>query len=406
MATIKRVRVDQLRPGMYVQDLNLPWLHHDFLRGKFLIKDPETIDRIAAQGISEVDIDLERGADVVTEEKHRNVATGPVDPRSLAEIRQDRANRSISLDEERRRASGIYNEATGTIEHLLDDARFGRQIEVERLEPVIDRMCDSIFRHSDALIPLAQLKHHHRYTFEHAVSTSALMVAFARNLGVDRHIIHGIATGAMLQDLGMAMLPTALVDKRAHMTQQEATLIRSHVEQSHILLGELGKLPDTAMEVIVQHHERLDGNGYPFNLAGEQISLYGQMAAIVDVYDAMTSPRPYRKAMPPTEALKKLFEWGKKDFNPRLVQAFIRTIGIYPVGSLVRLQSDWIGVVVEQTEVLLQPKVRIFFNARTRNFMNPETITIGKGAGAAHGPIVGHEAFETWNLDPARWIPS
>lgn len=407
MSTIKRITIDQLRPGMYIHDLNCGWLDHGFLLPRFEVRDDATIARIVRNGIKELYIDVDRGLDVPLAET-RQAVHAEIDNavRSFGEIRQERLARSISIDEERRRAAVIYGEAAATVKHLLDDTRFGRQLEVDRLDPLIERMIESVFRHNDALIPLARLKHHDSYTFEHAVASSALMIAFGRNMGYDRELIHQIASGAMLQDVGMATVPTEIVDKSSRMTEAESELIRSHVEQSHLLVGDVGRLSAATLEVISQHHERVDGTGYPYRLAGKEISTYGQMAAIVDVYDAMTSPRPYRQAMTPTAALRKLYEWGRFHFNAELVQAFIRTIGIYPVGALVRLESGRLGVVVEQTENLLQPKVRIFYSIKTGNFFEPEIIQIGRGAGANHGPIVSHEAFESWNLDPARWVPS
>ena len=407
MSTIKRVSVDQLEPGMYIHDLNCGWMYHDFLLPRFRIDDRATIQKIVDNGIREVYIDTAKGDDLRSAPTRVDInreLEGRM--RSLQDLHRDLNVRTISLEEERRRAGGIYRAATTTIQGLLEDTRLGRQLEVDRLDPLIERMTDSIFRHNDALIPLARLKRHDSYTFEHAVASSALMVAFGRSMGFERQTIHEIATGAMLQDVGMASVPTAIVDKPAAISHEEAELMRGHVEQSHLLMSDLGCLPDSAMTVISQHHERIDGTGYPYRLAGDDISVYGQMAAIVDVYDAMTSPRPYRAAMTPTAALRKLFEWGRHHFNLDLVQGFIRTIGIYPVGTLVMLESGRLAVVIEQTDNLLQPKVRMFYNAKTGNFIPQETLTIGRGAGANHGPIVSHESFERWRLDPAHWIPT
>jgi len=407
MSKIKRINVDELRPGMFIHDLNCGWMHHGFLLPRFEVRDETMIERIVSNGIKEVYIDIERGLDVrhafTRQQVRADIEAGV---RSLGEFRQQRLARSISIDEERRRASVIYLDAAATVKRLLEDTRFGRQLEIERIDPLIERIVESIFRHTDALIPLARLKRHDSYTFEHAVATSALMVAFGRNMGFEREVIRDIASGAMLQDVGMATVPTAIVEKSTRMTEVESAVVRNHVEQSHLLVGDVGRLSDLALEVIAQHHERVDGSGYPYRLAGAEISTYGQMAAIVDVYDAMTSPRPYRQAMTPTAALRKLYEWSRFHFNPELVQAFIRTIGIYPVGALVKLESGRLGVVVEQTESLLEPKVRIFYNTKTGNFITPELIKVGRGLGANHGPIVSHEAFENWNLDPARWVPT
>jgi HD-GYP domain-containing protein (c-di-GMP phosphodiesterase class II) len=324
---------------------------------------------------------------------------------SLAELRAEQASRMVSLEDERRRAAKLYRDASGVVQQVLHSARMGADVELERLDPVVDSIVDSIFRHTDALIPLARLKRHDSYTYEHAVASAAMMAAFGRHMDLDRSQIREIALGAMLQDIGMARVPTEIVDKPSRLNPNEVAVVRGHVEHSHDIAQELADLPEASLEVIAQHHERIDGTGYPFRLRGDQISAHGRMAAIVDVYDALTSQRPYQTATAPTQALRKLFEWGQHHFSGDLVQAFIRTVGIYPVGSLVRMESGMIGVVVEQTDDMLRPVVKVFFNTKTGNYQSPVVIRVGRFAGANHGAIVSHESFEKWNIDPSRWVP-
>jgi HD-GYP domain-containing protein (c-di-GMP phosphodiesterase class II) len=404
--TVKKIAVDQLRPGMYVHDLDCGWLQHPFLLNRFLVRDEATVGRIADAGIRQLYIDTERGDDVVDAPTRADVARA-LDRRivSLAELRAEQARQTVSLGDERRRAGKLYRDASGAVQRVLHNARMGTIVELERLDPVVDSIVDSIYRHTDALIPLARLKRHDSYTYEHAVSSAAMMAAFGRQMNLSREQIREVALGAMLQDVGMARVPTEIVDKPSRLNPNEVAVVRGHVEHSHDIAQELADLPEASLEVIAQHHERIDGTGYPFRLRGDQISLHGQMAAIVDVYDAMTSQRPYQTATAPTQALRKLFEWGQHHFSGDLVQAFVRTIGIYPVGSLVRMESGMIGVVMEQTDDLLRPVVKIFFNTKTGNYLSPLVIRVGRFAGANHGAIVSHESFEKWNIDPSRWVP-
>lgn len=407
---IKRIGVDQLTPGMFVHDLNCSWLDHPFLRNRFLVTDEAMVRKIAQHGIRHIDIDTTRGSDVrvapaLAEVQRETQRALEQSARTLAEIQRERLTRSISVDEERRRAGNIYRDGVVVVRDLMNASRIGRRVSPWEAEPVIDRIVESVGRHADAIVPLATLKAADAYAFEHAVSSASLMAAFGRTLGLSPDEMHEVALGAMLQDIGMAAVPSEVTDKRASMTARDADLIRGHVEQSHHLLQDVGRLALPTLEVITQHHERIDGSGYPDRLFGDEISRAGQMAAIVDVYDAMISPRPYRKALPPAEALRKLYEMARHHFDPGLVQGFIRTVGVYPVGSLVRLQSGMIGVVTEQTGDLLRPKVRLFFNSKRRFFLPPEQIEVGRGAGANHGPVVSAESFERWNLDPQRWVP-
>lgn len=405
-AHIKKISLEQLKPGMFVHDLDCGWLQHPFLFSRFAV-DEAAIKKIEAAGIKSLYIDTERGTDVpqapafpdVAQQARQRIA-------SLGEVRREQAQKQVSLQEERRRAANLYRDASNVVASVLQSARMGRYAELERLNPVVERICDSIFRHSDALIPLARLKQHDSYTFEHAVASAAMMASFARGLGMDRQRIHDIALGAMLQDIGMSRVPSDILEKPARLNPNEVAVVRGHVEHSHDIALELATLPEATMEVIAQHHERIDGTGYPFRLRGDQISDHGQMAAIVDVYDAMTSQRPYQGAAAPTAALRKLFEWSQHHFSGDLVQAFIRSVGIYPVGSLVRMESGMLGVVLEQTDELLKPVVKIIFNTRTGNYLLPPVvIRVGRMAGANHGAIVGPESYARWNIDPVRWIP-
>ena len=406
-ADIKKIALDQLRPGMYVHDLDCGWLQHPFLFSRFKVGDEKLVQKIEAAGIRSLYIDTGRGDDVHDAPSQTEVSLA-VQRRivSLSEARRVQAEKTISLDEERRRAAKLYREASNVVASVLHSARMGRYAELERLDPVVEKIIDSIFRHNDALIPLARLKQHDSYTFEHAVASAAMMASFARGLGLTRGQIHEVALGAMLQDIGMARVPTRILENPGRLNPNEVAVVRGHVEHSHDIAQELANLPEATMEVIAQHHERIDGTGYPFRLRGDQISAHGQMAAIVDVYDAMTSQRPFQDAAAPTAALRKLYEWGQHHFNGDLVQAFIRSVGIYPVGSLVRLESGMLGVVLEQTDELLKPVVKIIFNTKTGNYLLPPiVIRVGRLAGANHGAVIGPESFARWNIDPVRWIP-
>ena len=226
------------------------------------------------------------------------------------------------------------------------------------------------------------------------------MTAFARTQGLPRETIREIAIGALLHDVGKARIPDEILNKPGKLTEAEFERMKSHVVQSKLILMATPGISPIALEVAAQHHERFDGSGYPNRLAGESISLYGRMAAIVDVYDAITSERVYHKGMPPTEALRKLLEWSSKHFEPRLVQAFIRSVGIYPTGALVRLESKRLAVVQAQhAEKPTQPRVKVIFHT-AGHYLQPEDLDLRR----SQDRIVGHEDFAAWNIDPARWL--
>ncbi|HEY6896358.1 MAG TPA: HD-GYP domain-containing protein [Rhodocyclaceae bacterium] len=395
---IKQISASQLAIGMFVHDLNCGWMAHPFLTNQFAVKDTATIRKILDAGIREVSIDTSRGADLAGEQKAVAVlaeSAKQIEPAAPILIPP------APLAEELQRARKLHHDANKLVSGLMHDIRLGKQIEVEQCEPLVAGIIDSIFRMPSALLPLAQVKTRDEYTFQHSVSVAALSVAFGRALELPRDVIQELALGGLLHDVGKALVPPAVLGKPGKLTDAEFVVMKHHAAQGAELLENLPGISEIAFQAAAQHHERFDGSGYPHGLKGDAISIYGQMMAIVDVYDAITSLRVYHKGIPPTEALKSMFEWSGTQFNPRLVQAFIKSIGIYPAGSLVRMASGKIGIVREVVpSKLLQPVVKVFYHADKRCYLDPETIDLS----AAQDKIVAHESFEKWGIDQARWL--
>ena len=400
---IKQIRTDQLKPGMYIHDLNCGWMDHPFLTSAFRVRDQVTIDKIVKFGIRELYIDTVKGADVREAPTQREVNADL--ERRLQEIAQKQPEKPVvaELKDEAARARRLHGEANKIVRNMMDDIRLGQQIAIDRVEPLVENMVDSIFRNQDALLPLAGLKNHDDYTFEHSVSVCALLVAFGRGMKLSRDVIKDIALGGLLHDVGKARVPDEILNKPAKLTDDEFERMKSHVAQGVALLCQTPGVSAAALLVTSQHHERFDGTGYPGKVAGEGISLYGQMAAIVDVYDAISSDRVYHKGMSPTQALKKLLEWSSHHFDPQLVQSFIRAIGIYPTGTLVQLDSKRMGVVIEQNEKsLLEPTVRIFYHAGQQHYVTPEIVDLSK----VQDRIASFENYEKWKINPYQWLPA
>jgi putative nucleotidyltransferase with HDIG domain len=400
---IKQIRAEQLKPGMYIHDLNCGWLDHPFVSNAFHVRDQATVDKIVNLGIRELYIDTLKGADV-WEARPQSEVNADLE-RRLQEIAQKRADKPVvvALKDETARARRLHGEANKVARLVLDDVRFGQKIQVDRVEPLIDSMVESVFRHQDALLPLARLKNLDDYTFEHSVGVSALLIAFGRAMKLPKETIREIALGGLLHDIGKVRVPEAILNKPAKLTDDEFVKMQSHVAEGLRLLQDVPGVGAAALQVVGEHHERFDGSGYPHRLAGSAISLYGQMAAIVDVYDAITSEKVYNRGMPPTQALKKLLEWSKHHFDPQLVQTFIRAIGIYPTGTLVRLESNRMGVVVEQNEGnLLEPVVRIFYHAGQQHYIPPEIVDLSK----MQDRVASFENYDKWKIDPYQWLPA
>ncbi|MSQ19960.1 MAG: HD-GYP domain-containing protein [Betaproteobacteria bacterium] len=292
------------------------------------------------------------------------------------------------------------------VRSITAEARSNHSLSLDAPRELVGRIAASIAQNPGALLSLCQIKEKDEYTYLHPVSVAALMVAFARTLHLDESAVHDAGLGGLLLDIGKAFTPDAIPHKPGPLTEAEFAVVQRHPSEGCSLFARDSRVSKTVPNIIGEHHERLDGSGYPKKLKGDAISHLGQMAAIVDVYDAMTAHRVHQHATPPTETLRKLLEWSKHHFNPDLVQAFIRCIGIYPVGSVVRLESDRIAVVVEQSEKsLLKPKVRVIYHAKHERFLMPEDIELSRSLGHGGGDrIISHESANTWRIDARRFL--
>lgn len=398
---IKKIQAGQLQPGMYVHDLNCDWMSHPFARNKFLLKDPADIGKIREAGIPEVYIDTDKGLDVVdapTESEVRAEAE-----HRMLELAAAPAPAPVKLSaaDELVRAQRIHEQAGRVVRSVMNDARLGRAVQVADIEAVVADITASVARNSGALLSLLRLKDADDYTYMHCVAVGTMMVTFARHLELDAETTRHAGIGGLMHDVGKMKIPDRILNKPGKLTDEEFTVIRRHPEEGHAILLASGAVGEIPLDITLHHHERIDGSGYPHKLDRERISTLAKMAAIVDVYDAITSDRVYHKGMAPTDALRKMFEWSKFHFEEFFVHQFMRCIGIYPVGTLVMLESGRLGVVTDQTEGnLLTPRVCVFFSTRANCYVKPEELDLSRG----NDRILSHEAPEKWGVDPMRFL--
>ncbi len=360
----KKVSVQQLKRGMYIEDLDASWFEHNFLVNQFEIKDDKTLNKLINSGLKHVYIDTRKGIDV--EDAPTQVEVQDSLAVQTSEIAEEFSHleKQIPVAAELNRAREIYTEAHGLMQNLMGDVRLGKQVSVEQIEPISEKMIESAFRNKDALISLSRIKNKDQYTFMHSVSVAGLMITFSRALGLDMDTIRQVAIGGLLHDIGKMKTPNEILNKPGKLSDEEFSIMKSHVVHSRELLEGKPGITQASLDVAAQHHERVDGTGYPLGLAGDEISTVGQMSTIVDVYDALTSIRVYKSAWEPSVALKKLLEWSSSHFDPVQVKQFIRCLGIYPVGTLVELDSGLVGIVIEQGETdLLKPRLKIIYSA-------------------------------------------
>ncbi|MES9818374.1 MAG: HD-GYP domain-containing protein [Candidatus Thiodiazotropha sp.] len=305
---IKQITTQQIRPGMYVHKLDCSWLDHPFARNSFLIKDMNDVQKLRGIKLSQILIDTEKGLDIDVRIETQASDPQPEEPIDKeVKCPKDRQKR-ISVVEERQRAGAVKQEAERVITGIMADIKLGKRIDAERVSPVVEHMMGSVFRNEDALLGLTRIRQMDKYTFEHSVSVSVLLIAFAKQLGLEESIIRDLGIGGLLHDIGKMRVPDKILNKPGRLNDEEFAVIREHVNHGHGLVDGVETISATALEVVTQHHERIDGSGYPGKLHGDETGLYGKMAAVVDVYDAITSDRVYHKGQLPSVVLKRMME--------------------------------------------------------------------------------------------------
>jgi HD-GYP domain-containing protein (c-di-GMP phosphodiesterase class II) len=402
---LKKVDSSQLKLGMYIHDLSCDWMTHPFVRNRFLLTSPDEIRKILNAGIHDVVIDSSRGLDV--QDAPTVAEAQAATEREIVEIvAKAPVQTRVSLGEEMQRAVQIRHQASSLVRTVMQDARLGKAIELDQVEPVVQNITESILRNPGALVGLLRIKTKDDYTFLHSVSVCTLLVAFCRSRNIAADITHQAGLGGLLHDTGKALVPDAILNKPGPLTDEEFAVIKKHPVDGYNILKQTPQIGQIPLDITLHHHERRDGSGYPSKQADDQISELAQMAAIVDVYDAITADRVYHKGMSAAAALRKIYEWSKFHFNPQFAQEFMRCVGIYPVGTMVLLESGRLGVVIEPHETnLLAPKVNVFFHTKKNVYIKPETVDLSRGLGFGGGDkIVGHESPSKWNVDPMRFL--
>lgn len=403
---IKKVPVADLKVGMYIHDIAADWSQHPFMRQTFMLKTDAEIATIHECNIPYVYIDTDKGLDLADaptkEEADAELETRIVKVAATLEVPKIKLSSSAEMG----KAKAIKTQAANLVRTVMMDARLGRAVNMEAVEPVVTGITESILRNSGALVGLMHIKNKDDYTFLHSVSVCTFLVAFCRSVGLDSETTYQAGIGGLLHDTGKALVPDSILNKPGRLTEEEFAIIKKHPKDGYEILLKTPGVSDIALDITLHHHERIDGSGYPDKQSSDEISTLAKMAAIVDVYDAITADRCYHKGMPPTEALRKIFEWSSFHFDPGLVKAFMRCVGIYPVGTLVLLESQRLGVVTEHNEEgLLQPKVKVFYDAKKMAYIPPLEVDLAKpmGRGGAD-KIVSHESAKKWNVDPQRFM--
>ena len=459
---LKRIRVDELKVGMFIVNLGASWISHPFLRNQLKIDSPKKIEKLKRYGIQEVHIDPQRGLDVPSpkvvgevtihsegEESNprpelSNIRPAELKPLSLhtpspppqafetlpkkvtevvpsieaspsqppkvraigepgPDAYPERLEKSDSVAfwkenigqvggslippesplripcddqipfiEEIHAAREIKAEAQAVVRNVINEVRIGKSIESDRVKRAVNSMVDSVLRNRDALASLTRMKSYDEYIFVHSLHVCILSLSMARHLSLPLGEMVDIGIGALLHDVGKMKIDPHVLNKPDTLSEKEWVEVRKHPIYGLEIMEESKGIPEQSKQLAFQHHERYNGTGYPAELKGEAISLGGQITGIIDFYDAVTTDRPFQKAIAPHEATRQLYEKGLEDFNRFMVERFIQCIGIYPFGTFVLLDTEEMGIVCGvKPEMLLRPNVLVIYQNSKKAYPQP-----------------------------------
>ena len=399
---LRHIKPKEVTLGMFVHGFVGSWFDHPFWRKKFLLTEEADVLKIRESKVSAVIVDVARGTGPV-ERAPAMPNAAPVSvlppryPPAAGRYRPPLASRDkTSFRQETRRAAKIVDKSKKKVGAMFEAARLGHALKLPEVLPLIDEIRDSVERNNRALTSLVRLKNKDEYTYMHSVAVCTLIINFACKLDLDDNTIRAMGVAGLLHDLGKMAVPQMILDKTERLTDEEMKTIRCHPVRGHALIGDNPDIPDIARDVCLHHHEKMDGTGYPFGLQGSEISMAARMGAICDVYDAVTSNRPYKDPWTPCIALGRMVQW-QGHFDERLMRVFINSLGLYPAGGLVRLNDHRLALVVDNCpENPSGVRVLPFYCTSQLQELAPKEITVVPDRGIQ---ILGTERPEFWHFE-------
>ncbi len=370
--------IAELVPGMFVDSVSKQQEHINSIKIKTrgLVRDKTIIKRLISEGVEELLIDFAQ-SDVALPKKYQPVAE-PSKPIVEQTDALNTKSHAVTVEQEFLKASVHYEQYSRKLQALYSDITAGLKMNMSLLDDIAVDIVGSVFRNHNALTILTRLKDKHIYNWRHMINTAILVSVFAKYLGYKEKTIKELAMGALLHDIGQAKMPQGVLSKPSALNDTEMQVVRKHVAQSlGVIKGEKGISP-LMLDMVVNHHERLDGSGYPRGIGAEKLSRPARMMAIVDVYDAMTADRPHQLGEEPISALRYLLA-NKHLFDSELVQRFIKCLGVHPVGTIVKLNNERLALVMEGNhENPIKPKVKIFYNAKHKHHITAKDVNLSE----------------------------
>ncbi|MDO9204232.1 HD-GYP domain-containing protein [Methylotenera sp.] len=406
---LKVVSTKKVRLGMFIQELKGAWIDHPFWKKAFKLEDPSDLKKLQASVIKEVVIDITKGLDVAEPDASAD-SSPPEAVKILPETKPGSSASAkpirITASEEHERAKQVITGSKKAVASMFHDARMGKAINAESAMQLVDDIAASVDRNLSALISLVRLKNKDEYTYMHSVAVCALMVALAKELGLSEAETKQAGLAGLLHDIGKAGIPLEVLNKPGALTDEEFILVKLHPERGHELLLQANIVDEVVLDVCLHHHEKVNGKGYPHQLKADAISIFAKMGAVCDVYDAITSNRPYKEGWEPGISLQRMAQWSDH-FDDRVFKAFVKSVGIYPIGSMIKLKSGRLAVVIDQSpKSLLTPLIKVFFSTKSNSRIKVELVDLSKIH--EQDSIVGHENPLAWGIHDINeiWSPA
>ena len=380
---LRRIKAEQLQVGMFVSRLGGPWINHPFWRSRFLVSSDEQIEQILAANVQDVWIDILKGRNLPMQG-----APEVADSEADAQPESD-------FEDELEHARELIKSGRAVIGSIFNDVRMGHALETNGALLLVDSASTSLSRHSQALLAMARLKAKDDYTYLHSYSVCALMIAVGRTLKLPDGEVRELGLAGLVHDIGKLTLPESLLMKAGDLSPAEYEQMRRHPSAGYRILNEARLYTNIPLDVCVHHHERVDGKGYPFGLFENEISVHAKIAAICDTYDSLTSPRPNHLAWSPARAMEYIAVRVDTLFDRRVFKAFTRTVGIYPLGTVLRLRSGRLAVVCGQNaNEPLRPRVMTFYSVSQSAPLPQEVLDLTQ----SEDSVIAFEDAQQWGF--------
>ncbi|MCF2947225.1 HD-GYP domain-containing protein [Paraglaciecola aquimarina] len=352
---LKLFDIDKLEVGMFVESI-AKQVDSMKIKSRGRITSQKVIDQLKKQGIKQVVVDLSK-----------RLESDKPEP----EVLKPKKDKSISFDAEINTAAKIYETGKRVQKDMFEQVAKNLTIDLSVPSEFTTSLVSSIHRNPDALMCMSKIREKDSYLLEHSLNVAILLANFSHQLGLEDHQVQELALSGFLHDIGKINIPDKILHKPGRLTDEEMVIMRKHVQFGTDVLLDM-EIPSSIIRTIGEHHERLDGLGYPEQRKGAEISTFGRMIAIADTYDAITATRCYKAGMPSKKALQILLKDSPVKYDKELVLQFVKSVGIYPVGTLVKLDNEKLAMVMQQHQVESnKPKIKVFYSVKGSHYLAP-----------------------------------